>query len=247
MHSFTPTRVATLRTQPEKTSCIPAAAKSVWIVQGQNVGQRNQCSHTFHLFQQSNFDALPWRFARSADRIPRCARSTIRFPQQRIQGIPQLLAQSLGDLSIHLFRAALPQPLSVRFRQPSRGIHQRFSIPTSAARARITVRWICALALRCRTGPNKPGSILASRASVRASSRSSFSTTLPDQSHVPRMRHDHFMSQLGQLPAYPGRMRPGFQRDPAARNFIRQILVGLSALLARSALESRTPASSNMQ
>jgi hypothetical protein len=45
---------------------------------------------------------------------------------------------------------------------------------TSSARARITVRWICAFALRCRTGPNSSGSILASRASVRASCRSSF-------------------------------------------------------------------------
>ena len=45
-----------------------------------------------------------------------------------------------------------------------------------------------------------------------------FSATLADQSHVARMGHDHFMSQLGQLPADPRGMRPGFQRDPAARN-----------------------------
>src|SRR6201987_2177028 len=42
------------------------------------------------------------------------------------------------------------------------------------ARARITVRWICAFALRCRTGPNSSGSIRARRASVRASCQSSF-------------------------------------------------------------------------
>jgi transposase len=33
----------------------------------------------------------------------------------------------------------------------------RLWIMTSAARARITVRWICAWALRCRTGPSNPG------------------------------------------------------------------------------------------
>ena len=45
-----------------------------------------------------------------------------------------------------------------------------------------------------------------------------FSATLADQSHVARMGHDHFVPQLGQLPADPGRMRPGFQRDSTARN-----------------------------
>jgi hypothetical protein len=45
---------------------------------------------------------------------------------------------------------------------------------TSSARARITVRWICAFALRWRTGPNSSGSMRASLARVRASCRSSF-------------------------------------------------------------------------
>ena len=31
-----------------------------------------------------------------------------------------------------------------------------------------------------------------------------FSATIPDQSHIARMRHDHFVPQPGQLPAYPG-------------------------------------------
>src|ERR1700752_4439890 len=35
-----------------------------------------------------------------------------------------------------------------------------------------------------------------------------FSTALPDQPHVPRMRHDHFMSQLGQLPSDPREWAP---------------------------------------
>src|SRR3974377_1924338 len=45
---------------------------------------------------------------------------------------------------------------------------------TSTARARISVRCSCAWALRCFTGLSSSGSIRASRASVRASRRSSF-------------------------------------------------------------------------
>src|SRR5215471_18604199 len=45
---------------------------------------------------------------------------------------------------------------------------------TSTARARISVRCNCACALRCFTGLSSSGSIRASRASVRASRRSSF-------------------------------------------------------------------------
>src|ERR1019366_5502294 len=52
---------------------------------------------------------------------------------------------------------------------------------TSPARARITVRSACAFALRCRTGHSHWGSILASRASLRASSRSSFFRLSPIQ------------------------------------------------------------------
>jgi hypothetical protein len=97
----------------------------MWTVQGQNGGQRNQCSYSLHLFQQSNFgihflgdlldspivfgDALFQRFD---------------FPQQWIEDIPQLGVQSFRDFSIHLPGAALPQPLTIRFRQPARSIHQ---------------------------------------------------------------------------------------------------------------------------
>jgi hypothetical protein len=35
-------------------SRIPASAKSPWIVQGQNVGQRDLCPHTFYLLQQGH-------------------------------------------------------------------------------------------------------------------------------------------------------------------------------------------------
>ena len=51
-----------------------------------------------------------------------------------------------------------------------------------------------------------------------------FSATFADQPHVPRMRHDHFVPHLGQLPADPGRMRPGFQCDPTARNLAEDLL-----------------------
>jgi hypothetical protein len=85
----------------------------------------------------------------------------------------------------------------------------RRAVLTSAARARINVRWICAFALRCRTGPSEPGSILASRASVRAaSSRSSFRL-------------------LSQLSAYPRRMHPGFQCDSTAQDTTEDLLDSL--------------------
>jgi hypothetical protein len=45
------------------------------------------------------------------------------FTEPRIQNIPQLLAQSLGDLSIHLLRATFLQSLAVGFREPSYRIH----------------------------------------------------------------------------------------------------------------------------
>jgi hypothetical protein len=36
-----------------------------------------------------------------------------------------------------------------------------------------------------------------------------FLSTLTNQAHVARMRHDHFVPQLVQHPAYPRRMHPG--------------------------------------
>ena len=45
-----------------------------------------------------------------------------------------------------------------------------------------------------------------------------FLAALPDQPHLARMRHDDFVSQPAQQTADPGRMGPGFQRDPAARH-----------------------------
>jgi hypothetical protein len=42
-------------------------------------------------------------------------------------------------------------------------------------------------------------------------------STLPDQAHVARMRHDHFVPQLAQHTAHPRRMHSGLQRDTTAR------------------------------
>jgi hypothetical protein len=45
-----------------------------------------------------------------------------------------------------------------------------------------------------------------------------FFAALPDQPQLARIRHDHFVPQLAQQAADPGRMRPGLQRDPATRH-----------------------------
>jgi hypothetical protein len=45
-----------------------------------------------------------------------------------------------------------------------------------------------------------------------------FLAALPDQPHLARVRHDHFMTQPAQQATDPGRMCPGFQRHPAVRH-----------------------------
>src|SRR5439155_8295074 len=94
--------------------------------------------------------------------------------EQRLQNLAQLRGQSRAQLPAHLLGATLRQPLPIRFHQPACCIHQRRSSTHQFGSRRITVRWICALALRWRTGPNSWGSMRASRAKVRASWRSSF-------------------------------------------------------------------------
>src|SRR5208282_1966388 len=59
-------------------------------------------------------------------------------------------------------------------------------------------------------------SIRASRASV-CIQPIVFLAALPDQPHLARIRHDHFMPQLAEQATDPGRMRPDFQCDPTAR------------------------------
>ncbi len=41
-----------------------------------------------------------------------------------------------------------------------------------------------------------------------------FLAALPDQPHLARISHDHFVSQLAEQATDPGRMGPDFQRDP---------------------------------
>ena len=102
-------------------------------------------------------------------------------------------------------------------------------VPESSGRS------ACACALRCFTGYSNCGSILANRASVCASSRSSFLAALPDQSHLARIRHDHFMPQLAEQATDPGRMRPDLQRDPAARHLPARLRATLSHSCGRAA------------
>jgi hypothetical protein len=45
-----------------------------------------------------------------------------------------------------------------------------------------------------------------------------FLAALPDQPHLARIGYDHLVSQFAQQAAHPGRVRPDFHRDPAARH-----------------------------
>jgi hypothetical protein len=44
-----------------------------------------------------------------------------------------------------------------------------------------------------------------------------FLRLFPDQPHLACLRHDHFVSQLTQQAAHPGRVHAGFQRDATVR------------------------------
>ena len=45
-----------------------------------------------------------------------------------------------------------------------------------------------------------------------------FFAALPNQLHLAGIGHDHLVPQLAQQATDPGRMRPDFQRHPAARH-----------------------------
>jgi hypothetical protein len=49
------------------------------------------------------------------------------------------------------------------------------------------------LALRCRTGPSKAGSILASRAKRPGIELIVFSAAVPDQPYIASVGYDHFV------------------------------------------------------
>lgn len=67
---------------------------------------------------------------------------------------------------------------------------------TRLAHARMTVRSACAWALRCFTGDNNCGSILASRARVMASNRSSLRRLSPIRRTLRACATIHFMAQF---------------------------------------------------
>ena len=62
-----------------------------------------------------------------------------------------------------------------------------------------------------------------------------FLPALSDQPHLARIGHDHFMPQLAEQATDPGRMRPDFQRDPAARHraedFLQRFRIRADSLL----------------
>src|SRR5260370_941516 len=90
---------------------------------------------------------------------------------QRTQDVMRPLPQQCSQI-----RSAFPSDVHLRFALPgvSPSPVQSHIAAHAAALARITVRSACAFALRCFTGHSNCGSIRANRASVRASSRSSF-------------------------------------------------------------------------
>ena len=237
-------------TQPQITTHVAAPAKSVRIVHCQHVGQRDQCPHTFDLFQQSHFgDALlvaicSIRRSYSAIRWFSDATSPNSGSKAARNSALNPAARSL----LHLLRAALAQPLSVGFRQPSRGIHQRRARSHQRGprpdHRQMDLRFRAAMLHRTQQAgidPRQPCQHPGVEPII-------FSAAFPDQPHVPRMRHDHFMSQLGQLPADPRRMRPGLQRDSAARHSAEHLLhpcFRRRQLLLRPALRPLRPARSS--
>src|SRR6476659_8738403 len=82
--------------------------------------------------------------------------------------------------SASMLRTLQPRNLSpYDFASPRAALTNPVRVRTRLARARIIIRSACACALRCFTGYNNSGSIRASRASVCASSRSSFLRLCP--------------------------------------------------------------------
>ena len=122
-----------------------------------------------------------------------------------------------GFLRIQGARITAPQPLAVGLGQSPRRVDQRRSgahqdgSRSNDNRIRLRLRSdvspTTATADRCApTGPESghPADRLWA--------------ALADQAHVARMRHDGFVSQPAQQPAYSRRMQSPFQRDAAARH-----------------------------
>ena len=209
-------RVPPSRLQPNVAAHVAALAKTLRILQRQQVSQRDQRSHSLHLFQPrhlritfpSNLPDLLVVFVNPlAQRFDGC--------EQRFQRRLQLRTQLACCLGIQVAWVAAAQPLPIRLRQSARCVDQRRPRPYQSSPRSNHHQ----MRLGLRT------SMLHRRQQLRIDPRQSrqragveaiiFPPTLPDQAHVARMRHDHFMSQLAQHPAHPRRMHSRLQRDPA--------------------------------
>src|ERR1700680_3877259 len=123
-----------------------------------------------------------------------------------------------------LLRATLGQPLTIRLYQPARCVHQGRS-STHQFSSRPDYRQ---MDLRLHTAmPYRPQSLrIDSRQSCQCPCIVSiiFSIALGDQLHFLCVRHDHFVSQLSEQPAYPGGMCSCLQCDETSRYLSKGLL-----------------------
>ena len=137
-----------------------------------------------------------------------CSLSDSIAGQQRLQRALQFGTQSLRFLRIHIARVAAAQSFAVRLRQPTRCIDQRRPRPHQAGsrpnHRQIGLRLGAAMLHRrqqLRIDPGQPRQRLGIQPII-------FPPALSDQTHVARMRHDHFVAQFAEQSAHPGRMHP---------------------------------------
>src|SRR3989442_273606 len=147
--------------------------------------------------------------------------------QQRFQCRFQFWTQLLRLLQVHVPRIAAAQPFSVGLGQATGRIDQRrprsYQARSRPDRHQIRLRLRAAMFHRrqqLRIDPHQSRQHSGIKPII-------FFPTLSDQAHIARMRHDYFVPQFTQYPAYPRGVRPGFQRHPAARHPTEDFLHGL--------------------
>jgi hypothetical protein len=136
--------------------------------------------------------------------------------QQRLHRRPQRLAHFAHHALVHLIRVATAQPVAERLAQPPRRVDQR--------RPRIHQR--CPRPDHCQVGLCRLAAVLDRIQQRYIHSRQPrqrpriqpivFALAFRDQPHLARIRHDHRVPQLAQMPAHPGRMRPHLDHHPAS-------------------------------
>src|ERR1035437_2158400 len=198
------------------------------IFQRQHIGQRDQRPHSLHLLQSPHLRVTPLRDLLDALAIftnPFAQR--LDLSQQRFQCRFQFWTQLLRLLRVHVPRIAAAQPLSVGLRHSPRRIDQRRPRPyqprSRPDRHQIRLRLRTAMLHRrqqLRINPHQAGQHSGIQTII-------FFPTLPDQAHVARMRHDHFVPEFTQYPAHPWRVRPRLQRYSAAWHPAEYLLHGL--------------------